>query len=373
VFLKEVPAELTKRIDAGVGRLSNAYKLSEEDAARIREAVARISLETGRAGINDERRATIRELGHAAIPLIAELMTSQDDGLRHKANAALVYLIRAREYITDDYTEAEAMLIALLRRSLLDSQSDVRLLATRALSRLAMARWPDMPGDVKTGLASALTDPDPKVREGAKMARAHLGLGPAYPPEPYLEEVPRDLAQQIRGLRTALLEKDALSKEAADTVRWAVMRMDLSGGAEAEKNNRQQEAKIREVGPSAVCVIDAMMPSYKDERRRRTNLALMSFIRNREHTSEGYAQVESLVVLMLRRSLRDINAGVRGFAMDALYAVGKARLPEVREGVIAGFETALKDPDPKLREKAQGYRAMLGLVPPNSQKNSSGD
>ena len=169
IFLKEVPAELSARVQEKLEECAREHAISESVAASVRTVVTNFSfkkLDTMRP-----LREKIQEAGPSAIPVVSEFLISTDESARQKAVFALRYLIRNPENAPREYTPTDSLLAALLSRAVLDKNPKVRMSAITGLNKVACSSSEDAVPDVLAGIELAVEDPDPKV---GSLARAYV-------------------------------------------------------------------------------------------------------------------------------------------------------------------------------------------------------
>lgn len=176
VFRKPVPASLQADIESHLQKLVRARPLSSGEQSEVSSAVEALNLKY--PAMADRPRQTIQRFDAACIPVIAPLLLSPDAVTRQKGVTALGYLVRPRERITNDYAATEAALMVLFRRSQLDNDAKVRLMATGSLWSIGAARFPNVPNEVKEALEDAASDPDQQVRDKAIRGQRLLRLTP---------------------------------------------------------------------------------------------------------------------------------------------------------------------------------------------------
>ena len=180
IFLKELPSGLKKEIADNHAVLSKDLPVSGEALAEVRKYVGKIDPKWTHR--NKDAREVLQHFDAAAVPVLAELLTSEDDTVRQKAVVGLRYLVKPPEHVLDYRSVSEKTMVALFRRCTFDRKKNIRRLAIGALYRMGMARHDNIPEGIKIGLEqAAASDPDPKLRELAQVARETLGLAPASP------------------------------------------------------------------------------------------------------------------------------------------------------------------------------------------------
>ena len=187
IFLKELPSGLKKRIADNLATLSKDLPLSAEAAAEVRAYVGKIDPKWTHR--NKDAREALQYFGTAAVPVLAELLTSEDDTVRQKAVVGLKYLAKPKERVLDYWSVSEKTMVAVFRRCTFDRKKNIRRLAIGALYTMGMARYRNIPEGIKIGLEQvAVSDPDPKLRDLAQEARETLGLAPASPDREYITD-----------------------------------------------------------------------------------------------------------------------------------------------------------------------------------------
>lgn len=180
VFRENLPGALAKEVDRAVLAFKNKHPLSSDGEKGFREAVAGLNLEYASLSKGNEMR--IREAGPSAIPVIADLLASQDKELRYRALVASVHFLKTRERITEGYTDVEALLVLLYRRSLFDTDAEVRTGAVGCLYNVAYKRFPKIPPSIEPALREAWkNDPDAGVRKRADLVLQDLRMIPRDP------------------------------------------------------------------------------------------------------------------------------------------------------------------------------------------------
>ncbi len=177
LYYRSVQAPLSASIESGLSAISKAKPLSPELRETVRTAVKTFNHRNARQ--SKAQMDAIRKVGAGAIPVLADLLSSQDDLIRANSMVALGSLVPGRWKQTDyRYDNMEPVLTLLGQRSLLDRNARVRLLALGILGSIGFRHHGDVPQGVVAGLEQALSDPDEHVVHQAQVLKDWLGLAP---------------------------------------------------------------------------------------------------------------------------------------------------------------------------------------------------
>ena len=197
IFLKEVPGELTSKIDKQLAGLSKKYPLSAKGASAVAGIVKEFRPDPSassavREAHSRRQRGRMGMFGPSAIPALARIMLSGDDGLRLDGMDALDCVVNPTKCNVKRDKEIDPILVLILHRCLLDNSPEVRLSAIGSLSAIGEKHLPDIPNGVKTGLEQAeQEDPVLANRQAAHICRVTLRLteqNPELVPEPICVE-----------------------------------------------------------------------------------------------------------------------------------------------------------------------------------------
>lgn len=179
VFYKELPDELKNEIKKTAENILAKETLTVGDKESANETIEEIDL---KRDYTKEQGDYIQQVGRGVLPIITELLISQDANLRKKAQLALVAFRRPSGILTKEYlAETDAMVILLCRRSLLDNEYEIRLQAMATLCGIGLRNTSNIPAGVVAGFEQALSDPDPRIRKQAHCIQVMLGLVPREP------------------------------------------------------------------------------------------------------------------------------------------------------------------------------------------------
>jgi hypothetical protein len=186
----------------------------------------------------------------------------------------------------------------------------------------------------------------------------------------YYKGVPGSLTADLASAIKDFSQEKPLTDEAKATVRTAIGATNLRYPA----RRKQQLKIIRETGEGSIPVMAEALTSQDETTRQKAILALSAFHRIPPKFTEDYlTKTEPLLIMLYRRSLVDKNIEVRRKALGSLTEIGiwrkKDHLPD---GVLAGIEQALEDPDENMRLRAQEAKEALGLSPPTPREPSPG-
>lgn len=168
------PALLAEATDRALDFRSK-HPLSSEAESMIRQAIAKL---------NDRSltQAT-REAGPGVIPVIADVLASQDTKLRYRALLASLVFVPYNWRKEAEHAENEALLVVLYRRSLFDTDAEVRDGAVGCLLSVGIQfHRSGMPASIEPALRGVWrNDPDARVREHANLVLQDLGMIPRDP------------------------------------------------------------------------------------------------------------------------------------------------------------------------------------------------
>ena len=180
IHYKDIPSELSRQSQLQLMRFSQLHKVSAQDQVGVQKIVKVLNM--GDDSVRNTHYKIIRQAGEAAIPVIAEMLNSQDDRDRENALTALSLFCKQREYITAKYDDTEQLLILLYRSGLFDRCSDLRIATVCGLAGIGEQRRPKIPEDVKIALQETMiNDPDPMVRLAADRCLQDMGVIPRDP------------------------------------------------------------------------------------------------------------------------------------------------------------------------------------------------
>ncbi len=211
---------------------------------------------------------------------------------------------------------------------------------------------------MKTGLpllvAVCLLVPFPLV----DCAKTTLGKTPSI----YYKEVPAGIMAGIESGVTEITGARPLTAEARDSVRTKIKGIVQKG---RYRNIGENVAQLREIGNGALPVVADLLTSSDDAIRSNALFALAAFVAppGKPLSKQYLDQIEPILVALCQRSLLDRNVQVRGLALSRLDLIGHRHYRQIPEGVIAGVEQALDDPDGGIRRGAQDVKVHLGLAP----------
>ena len=170
-----------------------------------------------------------------------------------------------------------------------------------------------------------------------------------------LKPMPTELAARTKDETARFAKGHPLTAAQQAAVRDAVSRINPKGST--MRNDLAIATEIRGFGPGAIPVLANLLESPDDSLRAKAALGLNYFVRPRERIGANYQPIESLLILLFRRSVLDRNVEVRKEAVAVLRAIGKARFPSIPDGVKAGLEeAATSDPNLGVRELGPGLR-----------------
>lgn len=179
IFLRTIPADLQKEIDAIEAGKMTGNPLSESERKDTEQRLAYFdprSRDSKRCkGIDDH----FAKLGVRAIPVIARALVSQDEGIRSKAMERLAPFLGK---VTPENKAVRDAVMPLLERSLFDRARAVRENAAGDLWRLADRKGSCFSPRLVSALRTmAESDPDPMARDVANNVLRKIGKAEGLP------------------------------------------------------------------------------------------------------------------------------------------------------------------------------------------------
>lgn len=184
-FYKTVPKTLEASISSEMQALSRKHPLPVRERDSLAQAIKQMNIKRPWLGLPLQTR--VRKLDAAALPVLADLTSSSDQGTRLRAFAALTWLLKGWNLPDPPgYAETKRPALLLVRRSVeADSSPAVRMECLRLLDWVGWGErnvhgkpvQPVSP-EVKAAAQAALDDPDPTIAKGARKVCQDLGLLP---------------------------------------------------------------------------------------------------------------------------------------------------------------------------------------------------
>lgn len=176
VFYKAIPTELNNEIKKSVDSISAKDPITPSEKESLKSIVEDIHLELK---YTKEQGNYIQNAGRGALPILSELLVSEDVKIRKKAQLALTAWRRPSGSLTKEFlAESEPLIILLCRRSLLDNDVQIRWRALATLLGIGTRNSSNIPAGVLAGFEQAATDPEPIIRKQTHSCQVKLGLVP---------------------------------------------------------------------------------------------------------------------------------------------------------------------------------------------------
>lgn len=134
--------------------------------------------------------------------------------------------------------------------------------------------------------------------------------------------------------------------------------------------NAERRRAITEVGDSSIPAIAEMLLS-QDEKARSNAVLALSYIQPLSNKGvTGTPSDRNVRIMLLRVGILDISSTIRRNSIRYLARIGYANPRNIPEGVIAGIDSAMDDPDSRLKRIAETEKEALTLAAEVAQTRS---
>lgn len=172
--IRQIPDTIRTAVNQEIVARIKSASLSQETTRILKDTI--IALDIEKPAANAEHREKIIQVGTASIPVIAEMLLSQDEKARNSAILALSYLQPLPHSGVTESAGDQNLRIMLLRIGALDKSPTVRRNAIRYLARIGYANPRNIPEGVLAGIESATEDPDARLRRIAETEKEALAV-----------------------------------------------------------------------------------------------------------------------------------------------------------------------------------------------------